>query len=163
MGFVLIDNAPTMIETFIGGAIVRLGGDALVEVYRRTGRTRDADLLGGVLTDLRAVTASRQGFRTQSLDESYGHMAEVVSDSATPAGVRWESFLMVSTFAPCMSLNRIVFGAGEEFDAWRAEARRSLVHSPGEEALFTLSSRGILGTSGCLPGWEVLGLIRENY
>jgi hypothetical protein len=161
-GFALIDNGNTIIEALFGAAIVRYGGEALVALYRATGRARDAETLHWVLTDVRSATDNlAHASRGSNVDDSFRGMSETVSDTTSPLGFRWEFFGMVNTFAPCMSLNRIVFGPGEAFDAWLAQARKSLVREPGDEEMFRLYSRGILGNRACLPGWTFLGLVSQ--
>ena len=52
-----------------------------------------------------------------------------------------------------MSLNRIVFGVGEDHTAFVEEARASLVRWPSDEALFELARYGWTGsTSATQPG-----------
>ncbi len=46
-------------------------------------------------------------------------------------GLRWDRSPLVNSIAPCMNLNKVVFGSGNSFDAWIERARESLVVLPG--------------------------------
>jgi hypothetical protein len=64
--------------------------------------------------------------------------------------------------APCINLQRMVFGPGDTLDAWRRRAERSIVRLPGERELFDLAEHGVLGAgspdaTGVLP--RFLGLV----
>jgi hypothetical protein len=76
-------------------------------------------------------------------------------------GLAWESFGLMATLAPCMNLNRVVFGAGDDYEDFVAAAREALVVWPSEEPLFRVVSEGFLGSTSGADGFRprrLLGL-----
>ena len=67
----------------------------------------------------------------------------LVLDSTTVRGLAWESFAVMATLAPCMNLNRVVFGPDEAHRAFVDAAHQALVRWPSEEDLFRVASRGL--------------------
>ena len=78
-------------------------------------------------------------------------MPGVVVDSAAMRGLRWEIFTTLSSLAPCLNLNQVVFGPDASYAAWLEEAHASLVAFPSEEPLFQLMRQGYFGPAGAGP------------
>jgi hypothetical protein len=162
VGFVLIDDGPSLIDNMLGAAVVSAGGDALEALYRATGRAREADALASVRSEVRRAAERTAAFGGSGGIEAGLHvMSRVVVDTATAPGFRWDYFGIVTTMAPCVSLQRLVFGPGESYRQWVAEARAVLVHNAGEEQLFALHQRGPFGAGRCLPPLWVLEMMRS--
>lgn len=146
VGFLLVDDGPTLIDNLVGYAIVESGGAALEQYYRQAGRAGDA----AQLSRLRQV-AERAALMTRT-GETVGQEAwvrslpDLVLDSALARGVRWEYFINLATLGPCLNVNRMVFGTGEAYEAFVQSARESLVRWPSEEPLFELARRGWVGS-----------------
>ena len=51
-------------------------------------------------------------------------------------------FANFNTVAPCLNLNRFVFGPTDEFEWWVDQSRRLLVRWPSEEQYFELARLG---------------------
>ncbi len=153
VGFLLAEDGPTLIDNLIGYTLVDLGGTALQDFYRLSGRVEAES----ELSRLRALadrTAEMGRWPAQERgDGSLGPIYSMTTDSTVLRGIRWEYFISLATIAPCMSLNRIVFGVGEDHTAFVEEARASLVRWPSDEALFELARYGWTGsTSATQPG-----------
>lgn len=159
-GFAMMDHGTTLIETLFGAVIVRYGGESLEQLYRMTGRQREAETLNWALTDARDMTqALARSVPSRGVEGELRRIAETVTDTTAPAGMRWELFGLVNAFAPCASLNRIVYGPDATHAEWMASARASLVRGAGDEDLFRLYQRGIL-RDGCFPGRQFIGMFR---
>lgn len=159
-GFVMMESGTTLIETMFGAVIVRFGAESLEQLYRMTGRRAEAETLSWVLNDVQEITqAMARSVPARGIEGELRRIAETVSDSTAPAGMRWELFGVVNAFAPCASLNRIVYGPDQDHAEWVARARASLVRHDGDEHLFQLYQRGIL-RGGCFPGRQFIGMFR---
>lgn len=147
VGFLLADDGPTLIDNLVGYAIVEAGGAALEDLFRLAARSGDS----AQLSRLRQVADRAAGQIptrvSRSPEEWVRSLPELVVDSTLVRGVRWEYFINLATMAPCLNVNRIVFGTDEEYDAFIDAARESLVRWPSEEPLFELARRGWTGTA----------------
>lgn len=159
VGFVLMDDAPTLIDNMIGTALVALGGDALQGLYRATGRSRDAETLEWVREETRvaAERAAWSGEAGLSVEAGLRAMPRMVLDATQALGLRWELFGWTAVFAPCASMKTLAFGPGADYAQWLDSARTTLVRRPSDEALLELMQRGPFGTGRCLP---ILGSVR---
>jgi hypothetical protein len=162
-GFLLIDQGPTLIDNLMGVELTRMGGDALEAFYRRTGRADQADALewarAGALSAARKARAGLVGDDVRGLLQG---VPDLVENEEALRGLRWEYFATFNMLAPCINLQRMVFGPGDTLDAWRRRAERSIVRLPGERELFDLAEHGVLGAgspdaTGVLP--RFLGLV----
>lgn len=151
MGFVLMDQGPTLMDNLIGAVLIGNGADAMERLLRATGRAQDAEELAWVRAEVKKAAeriAQRAG---GGIEEALGAMPQMVIDSTMPTGLRWEFFLQVATFASCINLHRMIFGPREDYALWLEEARRSLVRRPSDEAMFRFMARGFFASGGCLP------------
>jgi hypothetical protein len=162
-GFLLIDQGPTLIDNLMGVELTRMGGDALEAFYRRTGRADQADALEwareGALSAARKARAGLVGDDVRGLLQG---VPDLVENEEALRGLRWEYFATFNMLAPCINLQRMVFGPGDTLDAWRRRAERSIVRLPGERELFDLAEHGVLGAgspdqTGVFP--RFLGLV----
>ncbi len=145
VGLLLGDDGPTLIDNLIGYAIAKTGGEALASFYEANGRTDEAeDLLWARESVERAAALTRLAVPGSPLD-ALGRMPEIVTDTTFIRGLRWEFFIIVNSVAPCVNLNRIVFGPDPAYQAWLDEAHASLVRFPSEEKLFGLFRQGYFG------------------
>ncbi len=60
-----------------------------------------------------------------------------------------------TTLAPFVNLNKVVFGPGQSFEQWLADAEQALVRRPSDEEMFRFLEggwfRGSVGAEA--PGW----------
>ena len=88
-------------------------------------------------------------------------MPTLVTDTAAIRGLRWEFYLQITSFAPCMNLHSMVFGPGAEFRAWQERARATLVRRETDRQYLEFLGRGLFGTGGCIPIVEGLAVARN--
>lgn len=161
-GLALMDEGRMLIDGMVGAAIVREAGEALDGLLRATGRAREAEQLKRLGDQTRVVTERVADVGAGgSVEVALRSMAGVVTDTTLFGGLRWEFYSGVRTFAPCVNLHTMVFGAGPEYAAWVAEARRALVRRESDAAMFDLLARGFFGTGRCLPMFRGLRLLRS--
>ena len=145
VGFLIADDGPTLIDNLIGYALVNLGASALDAFYETTGRSTDVAALRQARgAALRAAQVLIQG-RAETLENTLAELPEIAASSVALRGLRWEFFTLTNTIAPCINLNRIVFGPDDNYADWVADVRESLVRWPSEEALFALALDGYFG------------------
>ena len=111
------------------------------------------------------------GYTPQIDPAEYGRFVSAIGrrysgvNEGLPRGLRWEYFMTFNSFGSCLNLQNVVFGEGDDYDAWVAKARSTLVRYPSEADVFELFKAGLLGTKGhpmtrCVPNGRVLKLIR---
>lgn len=146
VGFLMADDGPTLIDNLIGYTLVDLGGSALGDFYRLSGRTGAASELSRLrqVADRNAMMA-RWSVPTSN-DAWVRSLYTMTTDTTIARGLRWEYYINLATIAPCLSLNRIVFGLGEDYSSFVDEARASLVRWPSDEAIFELARHGWMGS-----------------
>lgn len=143
VGFLLADQGPTLQDNLLGQSMVREGGIGLERLLEATGQTERArELAGARATGTRA--AGRMPAPAPESPEAMARMLPgLVLDSTAVRGLAWESFAVMSTLAPCMNLNRVVFGPDDAHREFVEAAHDALVRWPSEEGLFQLASRGL--------------------
>jgi hypothetical protein len=156
-GLLMMRDAPSLLDNLIGTVVAENGANALAALYRETGRGAEADALlqsmeDGLRTAERA-NASAAGDRYSTIRGMPG----LVLDDAALRGLRWEFFVTLSTIAPCMSVNQIVFGPGSDYASWLAGTREDLVQFPSEVPYYELMSRGWFGRAGEAGPQSLLG------
>jgi hypothetical protein len=145
VGFLLGDQGPTLIDNLVGYALVEAGGAALEDLYRVTGQTGAASELS------RLGEVAERSARLIPVDRSEGSEAWVrslpamVLDTTLMRGLRWEYFIEIATVAPCLNMQRMVFGADESYGVFIDQARESLVRWPSDEAVFEIAKYGWIG------------------
>ena len=147
VGFLLVDEGPTLIDNLIGVTLVETGGGALVSLFRATGRTSRA----AEVSRLRQVAERASGMVWSHYPETpeafVRSLPGMILDTALVRGMRWELFINLATVAPCLNVHNMVFGTGDDYDAFVEEARAALVRYPSDEALFELARHGWVGTA----------------
>lgn len=148
VGFVLADEAPTLIANLVGAMLARGGGDALVRVVALNGEPERAAAIeeGGRTAEAVAERMSVIGDPSPGGQEYLQRLPVLAEDPRAPRALRWEAMHLVTVFSPCANLRRVVFGPDEEYDTWVGRVRSSLVRYESEEALFEVSLRGIAPT-----------------
>ncbi|MDA0329622.1 MAG: hypothetical protein O2958_11505 [Gemmatimonadetes bacterium] len=146
VGFLLMDEAPTIIEHLVGASVVGFGGEALREVLRLGGDSARAEALeGAVLAAERASArmAAGRGKRpgAQAFLES---LPSVIDDEDAIRGIRWEYVSIATGLTPCLNLQNVVFGPADEFTSWLEGVENSLVRYDAEAALFGVATRGFV-------------------
>ena len=147
-GLLLGDHGPLLLDNLVGYVTASAGGDALESFYRSRAREAEAETLAWAREAARAAAARAQVGMTTSPLAALREMPDVVVDSSALRGLRWEFFVAINSVAPCLNLNRIVFGPDEGYSAWLEQARASLVRYPSEAPLFELMSQGYFGSVG---------------
>jgi len=147
VGFLLADQGPMLIDVFVGHAIIRVGGAALEDLYSETGQTAAA----AELSRLHQVAERTARFirvnQETGIEGWVSSMPQLVLDTTVVPALRWEYFAAVTTVAPCLNLNRMVFGADDGYETFIEQARESLVRYPSDEALFEISKYGWIGAA----------------
>jgi len=138
-GRLLGNDGQTLIANLVGFGIAGAGGEALANLYDATGRVVE----GAALRERMAIAerAARRG-RAGGGGADISTLPDIVTDSLTIRGLRWEYLITLSALGPCLNLNRAVFGPPEDYGAWLDEVRGFLVRSDSEEAVFQLALRG---------------------
>ncbi len=145
VGFLIADDGPTLIDNLIGFALVNLGATALETFYETTARSTDlAALRQARDAALRAANMLTRG-QSETLESTLAELPAIAARPVALRDLRWEFFTLTNTIAPCINLNRIVFGPDADYAQWVEEVRRSLVRWPSEEALFDLALDGYFG------------------
>jgi len=156
VGFALIDEGSTIIDAMIGTRLVDAGAEALERLYRATGRGGEAENLlwvrAGMEKALERASVTRSAFDAEG---GLRMMPEAVLNETVVRGLRWEYFLTFTTLAPCVNLNKVVFGPGQNYEQWVADARQALVRRPSESLMFEFLEKGWFRAGGGMqaPGW----------
>ncbi|CAN5738789.1 hypothetical protein BH23GEM10_BH23GEM10_09300 [soil metagenome] len=147
VGIVMADESIGLIDGMVGTIIARMGGDALVGLYRATGRAAEAERLDAALqTGARMAGHMRRHVTRPSLADALAQMPRTVVDDNTLRGLRWENFAAFNTVSPCINLNQAVLGRDQHYRDWIAEAEQELVRYEGDRQLFELARNGAFGT-----------------
>jgi hypothetical protein len=147
VGILLGDQGPTLIENLIGHVLAEYGGTALEQFYATTGRGEEGARLHEIRAAARRSAARIHGAAPQGIEASVRTLPELVADTGTVRGLRWEFFTLTTTLTPCLNLHRMVFGPDAEYEAFVEEAHASLVRWPSEEKLFDLARAGYWGAA----------------
>ena len=155
VGFVLIDDGTTLIDNLIGANLVNVGAEALEKLYRATGRTAEAEDLRGLRNRTRDLVERAVFPGTKpDLESALRAMPQIVLDETVVMGIRWEFFMLFNTLAPCLNLQKVVFGPGESYEQWLENARQTLVRRESDEELFRFLRRSDLAVRArTAPGW----------
>lgn len=149
VGFLLIDEGPTMLDNLMGVVLANMGGDALEAYYRRTGQDVLADELEWARgSALSAARRARAGLIPEDIHSLLQGIPDLVETEDALRGLRWEYFATFNTLAPCINLHKMVFGPDETYEAWRQRVRDTLVRMDGERQLFELAETGMVGRAG---------------
>lgn len=160
VGFLLADQGPTLMDNLVGHSMIREGGLALEQLYRVTNRPLLAEEIQEAKASAKRTAARIRLARPASSEALARMLPELVLDPGTVRGLAWESFALMATTAPCMNLNRVVFGPGDDYRAFVSRAREALVRWPSEAGMFELAARGFLGSMSTSEGFRPGRLLR---
>lgn len=158
VGFLLVDDGPTLIDNLVGYAIVEAGGAALGHYFREAGRVGESAQLSRLRQVADRSAMMMNTTETRGRDAWVRSLPDLVLDTSLVRGVRWEYFINLATMAPCLNVSRMVFGADQGFDAFVDSAHVALVRWPSEEPLFELARRGWVGSAEPLSRGVLEGL-----
>lgn len=147
VGMLLGDQGPTLIENLIGHVVAEFGGTALENFYANAGRGNDAARLAEIRDAARRAATRIHNAAPEGIESFVRSLPDLVADTGTVRGLRWEFFTLTTTLSPCLNLHRMVFGPDDGYAAFVEEARSKLVRWPSEEKLFDLARAGYWGTS----------------
>ena len=165
VGFVLVDEGSTIIDGMIGTRLVSDGAEALERLYSATDRAGEAENLmwvrAGMEKALERAEVTRSAFNAEG---GLQMMPAAVLNETVVRGLRWEYFLTFTTLAPCVNLNKVVFGPGQSYEQWLVDAKQSLVRRASDEEMFAFLEkgwfRGALGVES--PRW-IRGALRLTF
>jgi len=145
LGFLMMEQSPLLIGNLIGAVMVGTGADAMRHVLRRAGHTeRLAVLDEAAIVSEAAVQAMAAGRSDSDSPQAFlEHVRAVASDEDTVRGLRWEFVHLIAVVTPCLNMRNIVFGSGQEYDAWLRGVRSSLVRYDADATLFDLAAQGL--------------------
>ena len=146
VGFLLQDEAPFLIGSFVGTTLAGVGADALYHAARRSGDDVSAASLLAAREGTDRASAMLRSSRVRGVGGQEAYLERARSLAADPQalrGLRWEMAHMTAVVAPCLNVRSIVFGPGEEYDAWLEEVRTSLVRTEAEAEYFEVAARGL--------------------
>ena len=157
VGFLMVDDAPTLIDNLLGFGLIGLGAAALEAFYETTDRQMELF----ALRQSRDATARASRVLARSnapnLENALSQLPAIAASRESLRGLRWEFFTLTNTVSPCINLNRIVFGPGNEYERWVETVRASLVRWPSESHLFDLALRGYFGAPAEPSNISLLG------
>jgi len=140
-GILLIDQGPTLLDNLVGVVLANMGGDAMEQFYARTGREADARALRWARdAAVRGARRARAGHTGEDIRSLLSGIPKLVEQEDALRGLRWEYLATFSSLAPCINLQKMVFGPDETYNEWMISARDALVRVQGERALFDLAS-----------------------
>lgn len=162
-GFLLIDQGPTLLDNLVGVELTRMGADGLQGYDIARGRVERAEAFAQARAGaLNAARKARAGLIPEDARALLQGVPDLVENEEALRGLRWEYFATFHMLGPCINTHKMVFGPDETYDEWRRRAERSIVRTPGEQALFDLAESGVFGSSGSrLDGFtpRLLGLV----
>ncbi|HSG49397.1 MAG TPA: hypothetical protein VLA43_16375, partial [Longimicrobiales bacterium] len=145
VGMLLGDQGPTLIENLIGHVVAEFGGTALEHFYEAAGREEEAARVAALRDAARRSATRIQSARHEGVESFVRALPDLVGDTGTVRGLRWEFFTLTTTLSPCLNLHRMVFGPDEDYEAFVEQSRARLVRWPSEEKLFDLARAGYWG------------------
>jgi len=146
-GFLLVDQGPTLIDNLVGVVVANIGGDALEGLYAVQHRNDELETLQWAReSSTNAARAARLGLTEEDIHTILRGIPGIVENESALRGLRWEYLATFNTLAPCINLQKMVFGPDETYEEWLERVRASLVRVPGDGALFELAKSGAFGT-----------------
>lgn len=147
-GFLLMDQGPTLIDNLVGVAVANIGGDALEGLYQIQGRDDALETLKWAReSSTNAARAARLGLTEEDIHTILRGIPDIVENESALRGLRWEYLATFNMLAPCINLQKMVFGPDETYQDWLDRVRVSLVQVPGDGALFELAQSGAFGAA----------------
>ena len=145
-GFLLVDQGPTLIDNLVGVVIANIGGDALEGLYEIQNRDDELETLRWAReSSANAARAARLGLTEEDIHTILRGIPDIVENESALRGLRWEYLATFNMLAPCINLQKMVFGPDVTYQEWLVRVQSSLVRVPGDEALFELAQSGAFG------------------
>ena len=144
------DQGPTLLDNLVGVELTRMGANGLEGYYRRIGQPDQAESLAWARVGaLDAARKARAGLVAENARALLQGVPDLVLDEDALRGLRWEYLATFNMLAPCINLQKMVFGPGQTYEDWRRRAERSIVRGgvTGERHLFDLVERGAFASS----------------
>jgi len=147
-GFLLVDHGPTLIDNLVGVVVANIGGDALEGLYEVQNRDDDLETLRWAReSSTNAARAARLGLTEEDIHTILRGIPNIVENESALRGLRWEYLATFNMLAPCINLQKMVFGPDVTYQGWLDRVEASLVREPGDRALFDLAKSGAFGVS----------------
>ena len=137
-GFLLMDDAHTLIESLVGAAMVSNARTSLHAFFQATGRERDARFVSQQ-NDPEPPTLAAD-LRPATFDESQRTLRAVILDTTNTRGLRWELLHSSLAIQPCADLHQVVFGPDSLQIATLEAARRTLVRRTSDSVFFDFAA-----------------------
>ena len=145
-GFLLVDDGPTLIDNLVGVIVANIGGDALEGLYEVQNRDEELETLRWAReSSTNAARAARLGLTEEDIHTILRGIPDIVENESALRGLRWEYLATFNMLAPCINLQKMVFGPDETYEEWMVRVQASLVRLPGDGALFELAKSGAFG------------------
>ena len=142
-GFVLVDQGPTLIDNLVGVVVANIGADALEGLYEVQNRDDELETLRWAReSSTNAARAARLGLTEEDIHTILRGIPDIVENESALRGLRWEYLATFNMLAPCINLQKMVFGPDETYQAWLDRVEASLVRVPGDAELFALAQSG---------------------
>lgn len=148
VGFLLGDDGPTALDNLIGYVLVSSGGEALEALLDGTGRGQEGEALRWARRTSDRSVELVESRDDRNVQAALREIPRIVENPAAIRGIRWEYFAFMNTLAPCLNLQKVVFGPGESYREWVERTRAGLVRFESEEALFQRLRGGWFHTEG---------------
>ncbi len=153
-GFVLIDNASSLIDELIGAVMIGIGRGGLIQFYKVTGDPRGVALQAQLDSVLTAVENRRENADASGIDLTEpqrlrDRVRGIANDEKTTRGLRKEMLTLLAA-APCTNARELIFGSDPEIVSSFAKARRTMARFPSDSAMLDLIER----TPELLAGFE---------
>jgi hypothetical protein len=159
-GFLLVDEGPTLVDNLMGVALVTMGGDALEELYKKTARAEEAERIRWARESAaKSASMARVGNTEQDIHTLLRGIPDLVEREDALRGLRWEYLATFNMLAPCINLQKTVFGPDATYDEWMERAQSALARVPGEAALFELARSGAGGVGDVRPSSGLARLV----
>jgi Protein kinase domain len=142
VGFAMLDS-PTLFENLIGVVIANIGRNNLVSLYEVTGRSAEASAISPISDPVFEEASGEIGFGRMRPADRAAFIQAIIRDTLSIRALRWSMTLFGLANQPCSDLRQVLFGPDSLHLARLAEARRALVHQPGEDALMRLAEGAV--------------------
>ena len=145
-GFLLVDHGPTLIDNLVGVVVANIGGDVLEGLYEVQNRDDELETLRWAReSSANAARSARLGLTEEDIHTILRGIPDIVENESALRGLRWEYLATFNMLAPCINLQKMVFGPDETYQEWLDRVQASLVRVPGDGALFQLAKSGAFG------------------
>ena len=131
-GFAMVDNGTTTMDEVMGNQMIDIGRVSLRQYYELRSDPRALSV-----TLANAPRALGQTKATRSIGEVRASLIAIATDPTRPRGERFESLGMLR-MSSCSNVRELVAGPRSDVTNAIAEARRTLVRYPSDQALLDI-------------------------